>query len=350
MNKASPILSICIPTFNRRFQLESLVNSIISQAEFISGEVELSISDNASTDSTKEYLETFGHDQQLILNYNKQNLGYMANFKKAIEQSSGEYVWLVGSDDLIAPAALKGLIETIKSNTDCDYFMVNNLFWYSGESILNSYTFDDIPDKQARSDDFSSHRVNEVKELVVKRTDAFTPMYSSIMRRFHWLNSFTIVEPDKHTFETINNCSFFAVYIATNLFNKSGFYYGNPPILASHTIGWEDYRAIFTVCRLADLYDLWIKNGTDKNLVKTYKRYYYGPNYKIMVIQLLKKQVSGSQYFSFATFFKQNIGTYSVHDFMEIFFALIIDPTTNYKEKFRIYLSRIKRVLVTLTK
>jgi len=346
MNNIQPLLSICIPTNNRRIQLESLVNSIVTQPEFKTGWVEISISDNASTDGTLEYLDILGKHYAVIVNINKTNLGPVLNFQKAIENSSGKYVWLLGSDDLLADYCLKGIIETLEKESDCEYFMINNLYWFSGETFTQPYKFREIPNKLPRVEDYSHHRANKVSELISKRSDAFTPMYSSIMTRNHWLNAFKITEPHKHTFETINNCSFFAVYIAKNLFLKPGYYYGTPAVLASHTIGWEHYRALFAIQRLADLYDLWIKNSGNKSIVMKYKKELFGFTHKQMVIQLLRRETGGYQYFSFVKYLRQFYGIYSISDLFDIFKRCAFTDGVDYKLKFRIKLSRIKKYIL----
>lgn len=53
MQESLPLLSICIPTYNRSTYLRESIESIIHQSEFISGDVEIVISDNASTDNTE---------------------------------------------------------------------------------------------------------------------------------------------------------------------------------------------------------------------------------------------------------------------------------------------------------
>ena len=54
-----PLLSICIPTFNRSSYLRNTLNSIVSQQEFLSEKVEIIISDNASTDETPDVVKEF---------------------------------------------------------------------------------------------------------------------------------------------------------------------------------------------------------------------------------------------------------------------------------------------------
>ena len=55
-NKSNLILSICIPTYNRVGLLKESINAIIEQKNtFDINNIEIVISDNASTDGTKEY-------------------------------------------------------------------------------------------------------------------------------------------------------------------------------------------------------------------------------------------------------------------------------------------------------
>ena len=54
----SPILSLCIPTYNRANILEKTISRIVSCRSFDS-DVELVISDNCSTDNTRQVCEHF---------------------------------------------------------------------------------------------------------------------------------------------------------------------------------------------------------------------------------------------------------------------------------------------------
>lgn len=48
-----PLLSICIPTYNRAEYLAKSLDTLVCLPEFNSSEVEVVISDNASTDNTQ---------------------------------------------------------------------------------------------------------------------------------------------------------------------------------------------------------------------------------------------------------------------------------------------------------
>jgi glycosyltransferase involved in cell wall biosynthesis len=93
----SPLVSICIPVFNR----ESLILDAIKSAQNQSvGNIEIVVVDNASTDKTYErvYQEAI-KDKRIKLHQNKFNIGALKNFYKAVEFANSKYVVLLGSDD-----------------------------------------------------------------------------------------------------------------------------------------------------------------------------------------------------------------------------------------------------------
>ncbi|EKD86697.1 MAG: glycosyl transferase family protein, partial [uncultured bacterium] len=58
------------------------------------------ISDNASTDNTKEVIELF-NDKRIMYYKNKINIGVLPNLRKAVKLAQGKYVLLQGDDDFI---------------------------------------------------------------------------------------------------------------------------------------------------------------------------------------------------------------------------------------------------------
>jgi abequosyltransferase len=105
-------LSICIPTYNRREELLRLLTSIeVALANFsTAGQVEVVVSDNASTDGTE--LDIPAAQERLpCLHYfrNETNQGFAANLNRVIALASGTYCWLMGSDDALLPDVLDRL-------------------------------------------------------------------------------------------------------------------------------------------------------------------------------------------------------------------------------------------------
>ncbi len=123
MNK-QPLLSICIPTWNRSKYLSiSLARLKLQFSEINSKDVELLISDNHSEDETPQVVQSYiKQGLHITYNRNEENVGAARNFIKCMELASGKYIWLLGDDDFLLPGALKYLIEQIKKG---DYGLIH---------------------------------------------------------------------------------------------------------------------------------------------------------------------------------------------------------------------------------
>lgn len=117
-------ISFCIPTYNREKFLEPLIKSIAEQKEH-SFELEICISDNASTDNTGskvvEWSEFYGIE--IIYHRHTVNIGPDKNYLSAVALGTGDYCWIFGSDDILGHDALSCLEKNIASDSDiylCD--------------------------------------------------------------------------------------------------------------------------------------------------------------------------------------------------------------------------------------
>lgn len=93
------LLSICIPTYNRKWQLYALLNLL---RLFNVNKYKIIIGDNGSEDGTYEMMcSLFASDENIIYIRNDENLGYDRNFRKIIEEAAkySEYSFWLGDDD-----------------------------------------------------------------------------------------------------------------------------------------------------------------------------------------------------------------------------------------------------------
>jgi len=136
------LLSIAIPTYNRAHFLENLLNNILPQARNSKERVEICISNNGSTDDTREVVMKFKEKYPDLIRYNenKNNLGIDANILKAIEMCEGDFIWTFGDDDSIVDDGLNAVI----------YFIKNNYKEDTGLAVLRvkSYTIDEQTGKE----------------------------------------------------------------------------------------------------------------------------------------------------------------------------------------------------------
>jgi glycosyltransferase involved in cell wall biosynthesis len=91
-------ISICIPQYNR---IEYLVSNLKRIALQTYSDIEITISDDCSTDDTSRIIEELKTDFRfpIIYSRNNTNLGYDRNMRKSMELATGDYVIILGNDD-----------------------------------------------------------------------------------------------------------------------------------------------------------------------------------------------------------------------------------------------------------
>jgi len=95
------LVSILIPVYNRERLIEQTVRSAMNQTY---KNVEIIIVDNKSTDNTWEILERLSkEDNRIKIFQNETNIGPVRNWRRCIEEASGEFGKILWSDDLISP-------------------------------------------------------------------------------------------------------------------------------------------------------------------------------------------------------------------------------------------------------
>lgn len=111
MVETRPLLTIAIPTYNRRKELELLL-SVLAPQLVSHPEIELYISDNASPDDTPALVQRF-QSEGLVVRYHRhsENIGSDANFLSCFRAARGKYFWLFGDDDIILPGTIDNLLS-----------------------------------------------------------------------------------------------------------------------------------------------------------------------------------------------------------------------------------------------
>ena len=123
-------LSINIPTYNRSSFLKKNIEIIISQICELkkNDDIEINISDNASTDTTRQVCKCL-IDQypQICIHYkcSKYNEGPDVNFIKAMKMAKGEYSILWGDDDYFKDGALSYILSEIEIEPEIGIFVSN---------------------------------------------------------------------------------------------------------------------------------------------------------------------------------------------------------------------------------
>jgi len=109
------LLTIAIPTYNRAPLLNLCLDSIVDQVRDCPERIELIVSNNASTDHTRDivsnYIDIY---PELIYTENESNRGYDYNAAKCFRLARSNYVWLFSDDDLLLPRAIERIVPLLK--------------------------------------------------------------------------------------------------------------------------------------------------------------------------------------------------------------------------------------------
>ncbi len=110
----APLVSIGLPVFNGQDFVAQAIESLLAQTH---RDLELLISDNASTDDTEAICRDFAaRDPRVRYQRNESNVGILANWHRGIERARGEYFMFASHDDLWEPTYIEELLGVFASS------------------------------------------------------------------------------------------------------------------------------------------------------------------------------------------------------------------------------------------
>ena len=141
MNR-TPLLSICIPTWNRTKFLAMSLDALQEQLKGIDkSEIELFVSDNASDDNTAEVVqEHINHGMPITYHRNSKNLGAAVNFYGCMQWASGKYVYILGDDDVLRSGSVAYILDILRGK---DYGIVHFLQGQVDDSDCSEIVYTD---------------------------------------------------------------------------------------------------------------------------------------------------------------------------------------------------------------
>jgi len=129
MNDDHPLVSIGLPVFNEGRFIRQSLESLISQDY---KNIEIIISDNASTDNTRKICEEVEREYSNIRYYRfDQNLGAVKNFNYVFECAKGKYFTWASGHDLWSSNYIRQCVKELEENKDAVIAFATTL-WIDG--------------------------------------------------------------------------------------------------------------------------------------------------------------------------------------------------------------------------
>lgn len=298
-------LSICIPTFNRCTHLANCLNSIILNTGYNKKDIQICVSDNCSTDETEAVVRQAQKKIDIVYNQNKKNLGLAGNFINVVNMADGEYVWIIGDDDLLLPNALEGIVMLTDQNRDSDYFYVNSYHLDTEYVLSHPKPFDtaNLPNNMKKFSSWEIDGETNFLDLINPKIsfDFLGGMFLAVFRRSMWVKNVNKLNlkaiHDGVVFSHFDN-TFPHVKIFANAFSNSKAYFHSEPLSVCLTGSreWAPMYPFIRSVRLIEALDEYRKNGL------SYMKYVRCKNFALrtfvpdMVYTFVYKKDSGYEY------------------------------------------------------
>jgi glycosyltransferase involved in cell wall biosynthesis len=136
-------VSIALPVYNGEAYLVATLDSIVAQSHL---QIELAIIDDASTDGSAAILQRYADaDPRITLYRNTKTLGMVANWNRVISHCRGDWVLLMGQDDLLEPEMIETALRQALPETDLVMVARRFLFESSVDPLLRETLQKDLP-------------------------------------------------------------------------------------------------------------------------------------------------------------------------------------------------------------
>lgn len=137
-----PLISIVLSTFNGEQFLETQIASLLKQTY---PNLEIVITDDASTDRTPEILRQYLADTRFRIFLHSENVGFIKNFERGMLLARGDFITLCDQDDIWLPEKTEKLYRHIDgySLAYCDSELIDENGQSLGKKvsdIKNMYT------------------------------------------------------------------------------------------------------------------------------------------------------------------------------------------------------------------
>ncbi|MCG3770996.1 MAG: Abequosyltransferase RfbV [Nitrosomonadaceae bacterium] len=263
-------LSICIPTYNRAAHLANCLQSLISNQVRSKVKFQVCVSDNCSTDETENVVRRVQASIAIKYHKNLTNLGIPRNFLNAVAMADGEFVWLIGDDDLLLPFAIEQLSQLIEKYSSVDYFYVNS-FHLTTQYVFSFPQPFDTANLPLTMEPFSSWPHScEMKfmDLIDPRIsfDFLGGMYLSVFRRKYWIANTQAIDGaafvDNRVFSNFDNTFPHVKIFAKAFANSRAYFHGRPlSVCLSGAREWVSMYPLVRSVRLVEALDEYRENG-----------------------------------------------------------------------------------------
>jgi glycosyltransferase involved in cell wall biosynthesis len=310
------ILSICIPTYNRGEHLENCLTSIFQSGKDKTSAFQVCISDNCSSDNTQDIVRSFKEKLPIKYVRNSENLGRVRNYLQCVSIAEGEYVWLLGDDDLLMSHTVSELTNLLSIKNHVDFFYVNSCHLDAAylDKFSHPFSIEQLPEQMDKFSSWKESAEQKFLDLIHPRKsfDFLGGMFLAVFRRKMWLEHADVLDKnatcDSREFSHIDN-TFPHIHIFAAAFSQSTAYFHAMPLSVNLTgvREWSPMYPLVQSVRLIEVLEIYRQYGLSNFKFircKNFALRYFIPD----LIKMLKyKTTSGWSYVTMKKHILKNI-------------------------------------------
>ena len=251
-----PILSIAIPVYNCEDSIGKNLEEILIQIKD-KREIEIIISDNASTDNSLKIVKNYARmDDRIRVLESDTNEGMDRNVFKAVQAAKGMYVHIMSADDFYIKGSINRILEIITKHPELDIVILSNNYInvFNNKIIMNSGKEDVFC--------YSGGELLEKEELKALCLSNIVVKNTNVENIESWSDGIGLLWPHLYIMSQVIKSDSKA-YIFSYKAPLITIQFGNQ--------GWVKKDAICTYYRAALLYEKMIKkcNGYGRGAIRT---------------------------------------------------------------------------------
>jgi hypothetical protein len=254
-----PLLSICITTYNRA---EWLALSLVNFARMLPvprAEVEIVVCDNASVDHTPDVVRPYLGRPDFRYYRNSSNVGMLGNLRVTAHHARGEYVWVLGDDDLLKAESIDRVIRALQANPGIALIYLN--YAYTRQADAGSVTdLDEFLRNAAPITASTPDLVAPIRCISTKSENFFTAIYCLVFRRDHALKAYS-QDTSGRPFSTMLTCIPTTYHVLHRMMQETGCWIGAPQVVVNMNVSWMKYAPLWILERLPEAFDVAEKMG-----------------------------------------------------------------------------------------
>lgn len=168
-------ISVALCTYNGEKYLSEQLDSILQQSISVN---DIVVCDDRSTDKTLAILKEYQRRNPSLFSIiqNSENLGYVDNFEKAINQCSGDLIFLCDQDDIWRENKVEITLDYLKKNPDKNVFCHDLELLFDKDNISKSESF---WNSEEFNKDFDNY---EISEYLLYKKNVFPGMTMAITK------------------------------------------------------------------------------------------------------------------------------------------------------------------------